>query len=121
MSKYKKLTPGMMAVIEVHGPLDLEPGTYKTGSIHHEDEADIILRVGRDNAVWYQKDGHVHRDGGPATETETTQRWYKNGKLHREDGPAVVQRDGNRVSQVWYLNGYPTGERTLEELPWPKE
>lgn len=120
MSKYKKLTPGMMAVIKVHGPLDLERGTYKTGSVNQIADVDVILRVGWNSAVWY-KNGRVHRDGGPATETDITRRWYMNGNLHREDGPAVEQQDGSQIHRVWYLNGHPTGERTLEELPWPKE
>jgi hypothetical protein len=54
------------------------------------------------NKRWYNENGQLHREDGPATERDNgTKQWYKNGKKHREDGPAVESVDG----QEWFLNG----------------
>lgn len=52
---------------------------------------------------WYNENGELHREGGPAVEyTNGTKIWYINGKLHREDGPAIEFTNGVKF---WYLNG----------------
>jgi len=51
---------------------------------------------------WYNEDGELHREDGPAVEyVDGTKHWYINGKHHREDGPAIVRADG---SKFWFLN-----------------
>jgi hypothetical protein len=71
--------------------------------------------------VYKNKDGKIHRDGGPAVifqisaekfledfipvqdvEGEVTilAKWYQNGLLHREDGPAII----NQGMYAYYLN-----------------
>lgn len=48
------------------------------------------------------KDGVIHRIGGPAIEYYYGNKtWYVNGLLHREDGPAVMNADGGKY---WWLN-----------------
>lgn len=53
--------------------------------------------------LYYNAAGQAHREGGPAIETVSGDRyWYRNGILHREDGPAVAWGNGTRK---WLLNG----------------
>jgi hypothetical protein len=55
-----------------------------------------------DNKKWYNKDGKLHREDGPAIEWINGNRtWYFNGKLHREDGPAIEYANGDKK---WYFN-----------------
>jgi len=43
------------------------------------------------NKHWYNKDGQLHREGGPAVIWKNgSEFWYKNNLLHREDGPATI-------------------------------
>jgi hypothetical protein len=52
---------------------------------------------------WYNEDGQLHREGGPAIEwADGAKEWCLNGQLHREDGPAREGADGYKE---WYLNG----------------
>ena len=76
--------------------------------------------------IWFNKDGQVHREDGPAMEHPSGQRewwikgelhredygptiengnyqeWWQNGHLHREDGPATTYENGQRE---WWING----------------
>jgi hypothetical protein len=46
---------------------------------------------------YYNKQGKLHRDDGPAVECATGDKaWYKNGLKHREDGPAVEYSSGHK-------------------------
>jgi hypothetical protein len=59
--------------------------------------------VKKDDRIEWYKDGELHREDGPAIETENGAKyWYQWGKLHREDGPAVELISG---ANTWYLNG----------------
>jgi len=54
------------------------------------------------NKFWYDDDGLMHREDGPAIEfTSGSKVWRIHGKLHREDGPAIEYIHGNRY---WYYN-----------------
>ena len=54
---------------------------------------------------WYNADGKLHRDDGPAIEwANGTTFWFLNGEQHREDGPAIEWANG---SKLWYKNGHP--------------
>ena len=56
------------------------------------------------NKRWYNSDGQLHREDGPAVITNKhVKLWYYNGKLHREDGPAID--DGDSMLQAWYYHG----------------
>ena len=53
--------------------------------------------------VYYNAEGHHHREDGPAVEYSNGDKlWYINDKFHREDGPAIDHTDGDKY---WYLNG----------------
>jgi hypothetical protein len=52
---------------------------------------------------WRNKNGELHRVGGPAIEySDGNKSWYQNGLCHRIDGPAFEYTDG---SKLWYLAG----------------
>jgi len=56
-----------------------------------------------DRTAWYNLDGLLHREDGPATVyADGRKEWWINGKRHREDGPAVEYADG---AKTWFLNG----------------
>ena len=75
---------------------------------------------------YYNDNGELHREDGPAVVNEDGESWYLNGALHREDGPAVISKDGRKAwcvkgelhredgpavihedgrAKVWYING----------------
>jgi hypothetical protein len=52
---------------------------------------------------WFDANGKLHRDDGPALErTSGAKSWWQHGKIHRDDGPAVERADGDNW---WYLYG----------------
>ncbi len=55
---------------------------------------------------WYNKNGVLHRDHGPAIiYTTGAAFYYKNGKCHRVDGPAVTwTRGGGETQSEYWLN-----------------
>jgi hypothetical protein len=51
---------------------------------------------------WYDSDGKLHRDDGPAIEHASgAKEWFQHGNIHREDGPAGEWIDGYKE---WFLN-----------------
>ena len=54
--------------------------------------------------VWRLADGTLHREYGPAVETDSLTCWYFQGQLHRYDGPASVSKDGD---VHWAINNKP--------------
>jgi hypothetical protein len=51
---------------------------------------------------WYDSNGKVHRDDGPAVEyANGYNAWYQHGNCHRDDGPAMEWVSGRKF---WYLN-----------------
>jgi len=74
---------------------------YNEEGIIHRDEGPA-LEWKNGHKYWYQK-GLLHRDNGPAIEdTDGSKSWYQKGLLHREDGPAKIYADG---SKLWYEKG----------------
>jgi len=89
--------------------------------------------VFQDGTIYWQRDGQIHRDGGPALEgidgtkmwyrnglmhrddgpayegADGTKQWWRDGKLHRDDGPAVERRDGHKE---WWRDGKPVAAPT---------
>ena len=55
-----------------------------------------------DGAFWWEKDGNLHRIGGPAIIYNSgTREWWFEGHLHREgDRPARIESDGARS---WWI------------------
>ncbi len=51
----------------------------------------------------FYKDGHLHRDDGPAIIWhDGEEHWFQDGKRHRDSGPAIVRKDG---SVEYYIQG----------------
>jgi hypothetical protein len=66
--------------------------------------------VGATGDRFWFKDGELHREDGPAIESNKgVGKWYKNGRIHRVDGPAIEYPDGKKY---WWLNDieYPSEE-----------
>jgi hypothetical protein len=54
------------------------------------------------NQFWYNDQGDLHREGGPAVIWKNgEQGWLRNGLFHREEGPALIKPN---ISYSWYLN-----------------
>ena len=65
---------------------------------------EYTVKVFENRTEWYNKNGKLHREDGPAIEyTDGSKYWYLNGKLHREDGPAIECANG---AKRWYINGF---------------
>ena len=59
------------------------------------------VKVFENKVVWYNTEGKLHRENGPAVEyTDGHKEWRINGNLHREDGPAIERDDGDK--EYWY-------------------
>lgn len=59
-------------------------------------------RIDKDGNKEWSLNGRLHREDGPAIETEGGHKeWWRNGKRHREDGPAVEDAEGNKE---WWFN-----------------
>ena len=62
---------------------------------------------------WWDADGKLHREGGPAVEefrpdgSVEYREWWLHGQLHREGGPAWEKLcpDGSVADRVWCLHG----------------
>jgi hypothetical protein len=66
------------------------------------------------NKYWYNDDGQLHREDGPAMEFANGNKvWKTNGKLHRENGPAVEHANGVKW---WYYHGKAIWCSNLEEF-----
>jgi len=73
---------------------------YKNGQIHRDDGPAFANSHG--DKVWYQN-GKKHRDSGPAVDSAAgTKHWYQHDKRHRVDGPAIEYASG---AKAWYING----------------
>lgn len=52
---------------------------------------------------YFDEDGKLHREDGPAIGNFLYEAWYKHGVLHREAGPAYI--DYRYKYEVWQING----------------
>jgi hypothetical protein len=53
------------------------------------------------NRYWYNSEGKLHRDNGPAVEwNDGAKEWLINGERHRIDGPAYENNNGDKA---WYI------------------
>ena len=90
-----QFAPEAHAEPEVALDPDADPSDQSPGS-RREVASNGIVR-------WYDADGQLHRDGGPAVEhADGTTTWYQHGQLHRDDGPAVEFPDG---AKAWLRHG----------------
>ena len=67
-------------------------------------DASLRRVVETDGTVcYYNHEGELHREDGPAVEDANGDRWwYLNGQRHRDGGPAVECADGVRA---WWHHG----------------
>jgi len=73
---------------------------YNKEGLLHRDDGPAIERASGSKS-WY-KDGQLHREDGPAQELHNgTKRWWIEGKKHRLDGPAVEEASGTKR---WYVS-----------------
>lgn len=73
-----------------------------------------IVKTARGSVMYYDCEGRLHREDGPAVIWSfNTREWWLNGKRHREDGPAIEYSDGRRE---WYLNDQWVNERDHAQL-----
>ncbi len=86
------------------------------GRLHRENGPAAKASYGE---FWYIH-GNLHRENGPAIEyTDGDNHWYYQGKRHREDGPAVEFYDIRRVvlhNNLYYLHGKLINCKTNEEF-----
>ena len=60
------------------------------------------VKVYNNRTEWYNLEGQLHREDGPASENANGDKcYYINGKHHRENGPAVEIKDGFKF---YYIN-----------------
>ena len=60
------------------------------------------VKVYSDRTEWFNLEGKLHREDGPAVECSNGYKsYYLNGKRHRENGPAVEIKDGFKF---YYIN-----------------
>ncbi|MDW9478855.1 hypothetical protein GOB57_09175 [Sinorhizobium meliloti] len=59
---------------------------FRHGLEHRTDGPSSILGQERE----FRQFDRLHREDGPAVESEGLTGWYRNGVPHREDGPALV-------------------------------
>ena len=61
------------------------------------------VTVDEKGTIVWEKDGKIHRDGGPAIIWDHGGlTWYCRGEMHRTDGPAVVMANG---LEAWFKHG----------------
>jgi len=82
---------------------------YRDGILHHATEAAITWEDG--SYQWYLN-GLMHRENGPAAESQGNKYWYDQGKRHRIDGPAVEFSNGIKE---WWIDGEQLTEKDFLE------
>lgn len=77
--------------------------------VRYGDHMKVVDKISR-RTTWF-KNGHIHRDNGPAMMYPGEARyWYQEGKPHRDNGPAVETRE----NLVWYQRGVLIKEQAVE-------
>ena len=82
------------------------------------DQADVFCElkyrvvVDQFGTRYYNADGQLHRDEGPAIEwVDGAKEWYQNGQMHRIGGPAVKWGS----LRQWFLLGVEYTEQSYYE------
>lgn len=70
------------------------------GTIHKEGKPAMVYNGGIE--IWYIN-GLMHREDGPAYDSESYKEWRINNQLHRENEPAIVDNILN--NKEWWTNG----------------
>ena len=81
------------------------------GQLHREDGPAVEYT---DGGREYYINDKIHREDGPAVEHANGDKWYYiNDELHREDGPAVEHIDGYKG---YYINGKKLTEKKFKNI-----
>ncbi len=81
---------------------------------------EYIVKVYEDTTEWRNKEGQLHRIGGPAVEWDDGYKaYYQNDKLHRLDGPAYIRPDGHE--EYWIEGKRYSKEEFLKKTSPVKE
>ena len=80
--------------------LEANPAWEQDGSTPHPSGGYVTVTAYEDGFKYTDADGELHRDDGPAVDTQDTIEWRQHGQLHREHGPARVLRYSGTTSEV---------------------
>ena len=94
-------------------PKKLRGGAVFLGEVTPDGESGLYQSAFSKITFWVNKQGELHRRGGPAFIIGGRNRvplseedWYINGKRHRLDGPAIINHRLGRVeSEFYYIDG----------------
>ncbi len=68
---------------------------------------EYIVRVYDDRTEWRNKEGQLHKIGGPAVEYFCgCKEYFQSGKRHRLDGPAYIGANGGEEYWIEGVNYY---------------
>ena len=90
---------------ELYKDSEYDSGLYDSANLRcvkFLDEFYAVVDIVRRGESWYNPEGYLHKEGGPAYINNHTKEWHKHGLLHRYDAPAVFLSNG---IEVWYVNG----------------
>ncbi len=81
---------------------------------------EYIVKVYENKTKWFNKEGQVHRIGGPAVEyADGDKFWFQNDKRHKLDGPAIELVKGYK--EYWIEGKKYTEEEFLKKTSPIKE
>ncbi len=73
------------------------------------DYKEYVVRADNYKTEWFNKEGQLHREDGPAREYVNGGKfWIQNSLRHREDGPACEYADGDKR---WFIHGKELSEQ----------
>lgn len=79
--------------------------------------AEYKVVVTEEDTRWFNLEGKLHREDGPAFKNANGDKWYYlNGKLHRENGPAIEYTNGKKS---YYINGKYLTEQEFQNRNKP--
>lgn len=88
---------------------DIKHENFNFHNLHNITYSDDYVTITK---YWFNN-GVLHRDNGPAIESDLCLIWVNNGKIHRDNDPAVICSDGTceywqNGSKVTGINQYKT-------------
>ena len=81
-------------------------------SILHRENNLPAIEYANGAKIWYVN-GKLHRENGPACESNEVKQWFLFGEYNREDGPAIEYKNG---AKYWYLNGEKLSEEEHKKM-----
>lgn len=82
----------------------------------------IVKHINDDSSTEYYKNGKLHREDGPAVDSNTEKSFYINGEFHCEEGPAFSGYSyGVLIFSEYYLFGKSKTKEEVEEYKLLKD